>query len=265
MNYQTILLEKENGKAILTLNRPDKMNALSEKMLSEIKFAIDKISKDKDIRGLIITGAGKAFAAGADITELQECANGSGYEFSHYGSMIFELIYRLEIPVIAAINGYALGGGCELALACHIRFGTPKTRMGQPEINLGAIPGYGGTARLPRIIGKARALEMILSGKPVNSDEAVAIGLLNRVFPENELLSETKKFMDEILARSPQAVTKALYLVQNSNNKKLADDLEIESRAFGEMTVTHDFKEGTSAFVEKRQPIFNNRKVLINN
>lgn len=192
MELSTIIFEKQQNFATVTLNRPDKLNALNNKLFTELDAIISEIEKDVNINAIILTGSGeKAFAAGADIIELHKCDTRTGKLFSEFGSSVMARLENLSIPVIAAVNGFALGGGCELTLACHIRYASTNAKFGQPEVNLGIIPGYGGTQRLPRIIGKARAMELILTGDVINAEEAFRIGLVNKVFEPSELMPKT--------------------------------------------------------------------------
>jgi len=262
MEYQTIKFEKNDGFAIITLNRPDKLNALNNLMLAELDECVKTIETSKDIFALIITGSGeKAFAAGADIAELQLSNQQTGKIFSEYGSYVFKRIEQLRIPVIAAINGFALGGGCELALACHIRFGSEKAKLGQPEVNLGIIPGYGGTQRLPKVVGKAKAMELIISGNLVNAEEALRIGLLNQVYSAEELLDKAIEFVSVVLSKGRLAVSASVDCILQSENLSLLEGLHYESCKFGEVCGTKDFKEGTAAYLEKRPADFKNKLI----
>ncbi len=257
MNYETILFEKKSNYAIITLNRPDKLNALNKQLFDELNDAIQKIELDSEIYALILTGTGeKAFAAGADIKELNESDGLSGKIFSEYGSKVMARLEYLNIPVIAAVNGFALGGGCELSLACHIRFCSENAKFGQPEVNLGIIPGYGGTQRLTRIIGKAKSMELIISGNIINAQEAYRIGLVNAVYPLNELLAKTEEFVQLVLSKGLIAVKGAVECINASEYLSPLEGLAYESKKFGEICGTADFKEGTSAFLEKRKAEF---------
>ncbi len=257
MEYQTIKFEQNDGFAIITLNRPDKLNALNNQMLTELDDCVKSIEKNNEIAALIITGAGeKAFAAGADIAELHVSNKETGKLFSEYGSYVFKRIEQLRIPIIAAINGFALGGGCELALACHIRFGSEKAKLGQPEVNLGIIPGYGGTQRLPRVVGKAKAIELIVSGNIINAQEAERIGLLNQVYAHDELLDKTIEFVNLVISKGRLAVSASVDCILQSENLSLLEGLHYESCKFGDVCGTEDFKEGTAAYLEKRSAEF---------
>lgn len=260
MNYQTILHEKKDRLAYITINRPDKLNALNATAKAELKQVFESIKNDSSIDVVILTGAGeKAFIAGTDIGELAELDSESGKKFSEGGQELFNLIENLGKPVIAAVNGYALGGGCELALACHVRIASENAKFGQPEVNLGIIPGYGGTQRLARLIGKGRALEMTLSGDPIDAREALRIGLVNKVVPQTELLKTAEALAQKILSKGQVAVRLAIKAVNMTEETNLTDGLALEASLFGVCCGTEDFKEGTKAFMEKRNPVFKNK------
>jgi len=257
MEFQTIIYEKKGNYVLITLNRPDKLNALNQQMFDDLDLAFRTIEEDRDVRALILTGTGdKAFAAGADIKELHESDDRSGKLFSEYGSRVMKRLAELRIPTVAAVNGFALGGGCELTMACHIRFASEKAKMGQPEVNLGIIPGYGGTQRLPALVGKAKAMELILSGNIVDANEAMRIGLVNAVYKHEELLQKTEEFVKLILSKGPLAVSAAIDCIEASERLSPSEGLLYESRIFGQTCGTEDFKEGTKAFLEKRQAEF---------
>lgn len=258
MNYQTLLFDKRDNYGIITLNRPDKLNALNFQLFSELDDLIQKIEMDNSIKIVVLTGSGeKAFAAGADIMELNQSDNPrAGKLFSEFGSKVMLRLEQLRIPVIAAINGFALGGGLELAMACHIRFSSDKAKLGQPEVNLGIIPGYGATQRLPRLVGKPKALELIISGNTINAQSAKEIGLINEIFPHEDLMEKTLAFVQLVLTKAPLAVSAAVDTIMSSDILSLQDGLTFESRIFGDICGTEDFKEGTKAFLEKRQVIF---------
>lgn len=254
---ETVILTHSDGVAVLTLNRPDKLNALNAELLEQLESMLYSVQTDRSIRVVVITGSGpKAFAAGADIAELNAQDAYSGRLFAERGQRVFNLIERLGKPVIAAVNGFALGGGCELAMACHIRFASDNARFGQPEINLGIIPGYGGTQRLPRLVGPAKALELILSGDLVPAADALTVGLVNRVYPATELLNATMTFATSLATKAPLALTACLEAVQLADDTSMLEGLHGEANLFGRICGTHDFKEGTQAFVEKRQATF---------
>lgn len=256
-SYETLLLEVDDaGICVLTINRPDKMNALNNQVLDELDAAIDSVKGNQNVNVLILTGAGeKAFVAGADIKELSVLDPNSGKQASQKGQRIFQKIEDLTIPVIAAVNGYALGGGCELAMACHIRVASANAIMGLPEVSLGLIPGYGGTQRLSELVGKAKALEMILTGRFVKAKEAERTGLVNKT-SEESALDEAKFMASAILKQGPVAVEKAIQAVQKSGSEN--GYLE-EANLFGELFGTSDVREGTTAFLEKRKPEFSGK------
>lgn len=257
MSYTTLLFELRDGIAFVTINRPDKLNALNDAVIGELDQVASRIHSEDTIRGVIITGAGeKAFVAGADIGELAQCAPSQARELSEKGNRVFRRIEQCGKPVVAAVNGFALGGGCELAMACHLRLASENAKFGQPEVKLGITPGYGGTVRLPRLVGRGAALEMLLSGAPIDASEAYRLGLINRVVPANRLLLESEKLLQSILANGPAATSGCLAAVDEQEGRTLDDALSLESRRFGELAGTADFKEGTSAFLEKRKPNF---------
>lgn len=259
MNYQNILFEIKNHTGVVTINRPDKLNALNNQTIEEIEDVINSIKNNSDIYVVVLTGSGeKAFVAGADIGELNNLDVISAKEFSDKGNRVFRAIETLNKPVIAAVNGFALGGGCELALACHIRIASDNAKFGQPEVNLGIIPGYGGTQRLARIVNSARALEMILSGDMITADEAFRIGLVNKIYPQAELLNKTLELADKIASKGQQAIRFALKAVKATDNMSLSEGLSYEASLFALTCGTEDFKEGTSAFLQKRKPDFKN-------
>lgn len=256
-DFETLLLATdENGICTLTVNRPEKLNALNNKVLDELNAAVDSIKDDLKVKAVVITGAGeKAFVAGADIKELSALDPVSGEKVSKRGQDIFQKIEDLTIPVIAAINGYALGGGCELALACHLRIASNNAALGLPEVSLGLIPGYGGTQRLTRAIGKAKALECIMTGRQIKADEAFEIGLVNQVVEGNPV-EEAKAMLHKILKQGPVAIKNAILAVKHSGSE---NGFDTEAKLFGELCGTADFKEGTSAFLEKRKPNFSGK------
>jgi len=258
MSYETILIDrKPEGYVVITLNRPDKLNALNIQLIEELYDAIGEIGRDKSVRGVIITGAGeKAFAAGADIAELNRLDDSTGQRYSEQGQIAFSMIERLNIPVIAAVNGFALGGGCELAMACHIRLASEKARFGQPEVNLGIIPGFGGTQRLTRLVGPARSIEYNLTGDMIDANTAERIGLANHVYPADQLMEKAEEMMMKMLAKGPIALCKTLQAVVASVDLTIEEGLALEARLFGECCGTEDFKEGTGAFLEKRPANF---------
>lgn len=257
MSYLTLLVEKKQGYAIITLNRPDKLNALNGQLLADLHHALISAQNDSDVHAVILTGSGaKAFAAGADIAELQPLNEQSGLPFSERGQAVANLLEHLGKPTIAAVNGFALGGGCEMALACHIRFASENAQLGLPEVTLGTLPGYGGTQRLTRLVGRAKATELILSGDRVNAQEAHKIGLVNDVVPLEELLPRAEKFVQTMLTRSQTAVKAALAAILAAEELGHVEGMRFEAEQFAGLCATSDFKEGTTAFLEKRAAKF---------
>ena len=260
MSSQNVLTEVREGIAIITINRPEKLNALNRATLAELERAVSGAGDDPRVLALVITGTGpKAFVAGADIGELAALSPLEGRAYAMDGNRILMGIESLGKVVIAAINGFALGGGCELALACHIRIAAQNARIGLPEVTLGLIPGFGGTQRLARIVGKGRGLEMTLSGEMIDAAEAHRIGLFNRVVPEGKAVEEAAALGRTIASRGPVAVRLALEAVGKGLEVPLQDGLVIESALFGLAVTTEDFKEGTRAFLEKRKAKFQGR------
>ena len=254
MPYSSIIFERLDNIAKITLNRPDKLNALNRQIFEDIEEAISEIELDSSIKAVILTGSGeKAFAAGADISELNECDQFSGKLFSEFGSKIMHRLENLRVPVIAAVNGFALGGGCELTLACHIRFASTNAKFGQPEVNLGVIPGYGGTQRLTRYIGKAQALELLLTADMINAEKALTLGLVNEVVPIEELIQRSRAILLKTQTKSPLTIAQILKL---SNDYDNGIGFEEEIKEFGNCFGTEDFKEGTDAFLNKRAAAF---------
>lgn len=257
MTDTPLRLERDGPLALLTFNRPAVMNALDRATLEALAAAVDELEADTGVRVILLTGAGeKAFVAGADIHELARQTPVSAEELARRGQALFSRIEALSKPVIAVINGYCLGGGCELALACTFRLAADTAQIGQPEINLGIIPGYGGSQRLPRLIGRDRATELILSGRRVRAAEALAMGLVTRVFPAATLLDEARKFARELAEKPPVAVRYALQAIRQGLEMPLAQGLALEASLFGLVAATADMKEGTRAFLEKRKPAF---------
>ena len=259
MELKNLLYEKKNKIALVTINRPDKLNALNQLTFTEMEFIFNKINNDDEIHVVIITGAGeKAFIAGADISELNKLDIISGKEFAEKGQAIFNLIENLNKPVIAAVNGFALGGGSELAWACHIRLASENAKFGQPEVNLGIIPGYGGTQRLTRLINSGRALEYILTADRIDAHEALRLGLVNHVYPAAELIPKAFELAEKISSKPFQAIKLSVKAVRAVDNMGLREGQNYEASLFAIACGTEDFKEGTSAFLEKRQPNFKN-------
>jgi enoyl-CoA hydratase len=258
--YSNLLLEVADRIAVISLNRPDKLNALNEQTIRELGMAFDEVSGRDDVGGVIITGSGeKAFVAGADIAELATMGPVDGVEVSRLGQQVFRRIELSRKPVIAAVNGFALGGGCELALACHLRIASENAQFGLPEVKLGIIPGYGGTLRLPRIVGKGRALELMLTAQFIKADEAYRIGLANKVVPLAELMDTTRKLMGTILGNGPVALGLAIECTTRGMEMSVDDGLALESNLFGLLAATDDMREGMGAFLEKRKAAFNGR------
>jgi enoyl-CoA hydratase/carnithine racemase len=257
MTYENILLEKKNAIAYVTVDRPKVLNALNGATIQELGTAFHDIKDDAAIRVAILTGAGeKAFVAGADIGELAQRDPVSGKEFAHRGQAVLDLIENLGKPVIACINGFALGGGCELALACTLRLASDNAKLGQPEVKLGIIPGYGGTQRLPRLVGKGIAMQMVLGGEVITAAEAHRIGLVNEVTPAAELIPRAEAIAAKIIANAPLAVQYAMEAVNKGMEMTLAEGLFLEAALFGVCCATSDKKEGTTAFLEKRPAQF---------
>ncbi|MBR9975825.1 MAG: enoyl-CoA hydratase/isomerase family protein [Bacteroidetes bacterium] len=257
MDYANITYEAADRIAVITLNRPDKLNALNHDTLVELRDAITIAGESDAVDVVVITGAGeKAFVAGADIRELSAQDAVSGQRFALSGQDVFNRIELCPKPVIAAVNGFALGGGCELALSCHIRLASENAKFGQPEVNLGVIPGYGGTQRLARVIGPGRAAEMILTGDMVDANEASRIGLVNRVVPRGEVLAAAKEMAAKIVSKGQPAVRLSLQALRCVPQMGLREGLATEAALFGISCGTEDFKEGTAAFLEKRAPAF---------
>lgn len=256
MRYETIIIEQEAGTVIITLNRPNKLNALNQAMLAELHQALESLREDPDLRVIILTGSGeKAFVAGADIAGFAGFSIQEGTRLAAEGQkLVFDLIENFPIPIIAAINGFALGGGLELAMACHFRVASDNARLGLPEVSLGLIPGYGGTQRLPQLVGKGRAMEMILTGGMIGTEQALTSGLINHIVAMEELLPFCKKIAEKIACNSPAAIASAIKVINAGFTG--ADGYAAEIRTFGECFGTHDFKEGTTAFLEKRKAVF---------
>ena len=260
MGYQTLLFEITDSVAFITINRPDKLNALNDQVVDELADAAERIAADEAITGAIITGAGpKAFVAGADIADLAKQGPFDGKARAQRGQAVLRRIETCGKPVIAAVNGFALGGGCELAMACHLRVASETAKFGQPEVKLGIAPGYGGTQRLPRLVGKGVALHLILTGETIDAREAHRIGLVNRVVPAADLAAESEKLLRGILAMGPLAVRLAMEAVDQGLEMTLDEGLLLEANHFGLLAATRDMKEGLTAFLEKRPPRFEGR------
>jgi enoyl-CoA hydratase len=258
MSFSHILFETdESGVALITINRPEKRNALSRAVLDDIGGALDRLWNDGAIRAAIVTGSGeKAFIAGADIAEIETTAPLEAAALSYRVQELFRRMERSPKPIVAAINGFALGGGLELAMACTVRFASENAILGQPEVKLGIIPGYGGTQRLPRLVGRGRALELLLTGEAIPAQEAHRIGLVNAVTPQSELLAFSRAWLKKVLANGPAAVRLTMEAVDAGANMALDDGLRFESTSFGLAAATEDRREGLRAFLEKRPAVF---------
>ena len=257
MDYQNILVETADNIAVITINRPNQLNALNSATIAELSSAFTALEADNNSKAIVITGSGtKAFVAGADIKEFYEFDVAQGKALAAKGHQtLFNLIENLSTPVIGAVNGFALGGGLELAMSCHFRLASDNAKMGLPEVTLGVIPGYGGTQRLAHLVGKGRAMEMIMTAKMLSADEALQAGLVNHVFPQEELLAACKKIALKIVKNSPVAISSAIRAV-NAGYKDGINGFDTEVEEFGKCFGTADFKEGTTAFIEKRKAVF---------
>ena len=254
--YQTLLTSLENNVLTITINRPEKLNALNKDVFTDLDNVINEIEKDPNVRSAIITGAGpKAFIAGADISELVGFSKQQAIALAKRGQDIFSKIESCNKPIVAAVNGFALGGGCELSMACHFRIASDNAKFGQPEVNLGLIPGYGGTQRLVQLIGKGRAIELLISGNMIDANTALQYGLVNYVVKQEELLSKTKSISELINSKAPLAVG-ACIKAANAVFDESINGFELEIKEFGNCFDTEDMKEGTSAFLEKRKAVF---------
>ncbi len=255
--YQTLLTDLQDGTLVITINRPDKMNALNKDVIEELGKVLDEVYSNPDIKSAILTGAGeKAFVAGADITEFTSLDAAGGAALAKKGQdNVFDKIENSPKPIVAAVNGFSLGGGCELAMACHFRIASENAKFGQPEVNLGLIPGYGGTQRLTQLIGKGKSMELMMTADMIGADEAKALGLVNHVTPLAELLGKTKEILQKIHTKAPVAVAKVIACVNDAAKGETAGFAN-EIKRFGECFATEDMKEGTGAFLEKRKAIF---------
>jgi enoyl-CoA hydratase len=259
MNFENIIIHHENQIGQITINRPSKLNALNQATIQELHSAFKALNEDANVRVIILTGEGeKAFVAGADISEFAHFSVAQGTELAASGhANLFDFIENLSTPVIACVNGFALGGGLELAMACHIRIASDNAKMGLPEVSLGVIPGYGGTQRLPQLVGKGRAMEMIMTASMIDAQTALNYGLINHVVPQVELLDFSKNIASKISKNSPKAIATAIESI-NANFKDGTNGFEVEIENFGKCFGTNDFKEGTTAFLEKRKANFSN-------
>ena len=254
--YQTLLTSLDNGIFIITINRPDKLNALNKTVMEELSTAIDEVNNNSEIKSAIITGAGpKSFVAGADISEFVGLSKEQGMALAKKGQDTFFKIENSPKPIVAAVNGFALGGGCELAMSCHFRLASENAKFGQPEVNLGLIPGYGGTQRLTQLIGKGRAIELLISANMIDANTALQYGLVNYVVPQEELLGKAKSILELINSKAPIAVAGCIK-ASNAVFDESQNGFETEIKEFGNCFGTEDMKEGTSAFLEKRKANF---------
>ena len=260
MAYENLLIERDGGVLVVTINRPEKLNALNTKTVTELGQVMDEAASDSAVKAVVLTGSGeKSFVAGADINELAVQTPVSGREHARSGQRVFDRIERLGKPVIAAVNGFALGGGCELAMACTLRIASDTAKFGQPEINLGLIPGYAGSQRLPRLVGRGRALEMLLTGAQITAEEAHRIGLVNKVVPAASLMTEARALAHALAGKAPVAVRYILEAVAGGLEMSFADAQDYEATLFGLVSTTDDMREGTRAFLEKRKAAFQGR------
>jgi enoyl-CoA hydratase len=257
MSFENLLVDREGAVAVVTINRPTVLNALNTQTIEELGRAINELEQESSIRAIVLTGAGeKSFVAGADINELAVLSPADGKEHARKGQRLFDTIERLGKPVIAAINGFALGGGCELAMACTMRIAADSARLGQPEINLGIIPGYAGTQRLARLVGKGVALEILLTGDMISAERAYQIGLVNRVVPAADLRAEARKLAAALAAKAPIAARYIIESVNHGFEMSQADAQVLEASLFGLVASTDDMKEGTRAFLDKRKAVW---------
>jgi enoyl-CoA hydratase len=255
-----VIVDTRGDVAVITVNRPDKLNALNAETVNELRAALEQVANDDAVRAVLLTGAGeKSFVAGADIAELAKMTPLSGIDVSRQGQDTFRFLETMRKPVIAAVNGFALGGGLELALACHFRVASENAKFGLPEVKLGIIPGYGGTVRLPRVVGRGRALEMILTGEMLDAQEAFRIGLINHVYPQSELLGAAEQLAKKIAANGPVAIALAIEAVDHGYHASTEDALRLEANLFGLLASTQDMREGMGAFLEKRKADFHGR------
>ncbi len=257
MEPKNLRVEKTDPIAVVTIHRPEKLNALDAATVTELYQVMKELQKDDAMRAVIITGSGeKAFVAGADIAEIAKHDEISGKIFAMRGQKVFRFIEKMRLPVIAAVNGYALGGGCELAMACHLRIASTGARFGQPEINLGLIPGYGGTQRLPRLIGRTQAMYLLLTGEMIDAQKALQLGLVNEVVEPDQLMQRAREIARCLAEKAPLAIRSILDVVDQGLNLNLDMALNLEAEMFGNICATEDMKEGTAAFLEKRKPQF---------
>jgi enoyl-CoA hydratase len=256
MTYEALTVAVHERIATITVNRPDKLNALSARVIFELGQAIDEAREHPEVGGVILTGAGRAFVAGGDLAEVEKSGPLAAKQRSQRGQDVFRRFETSPKPTIAAVNGFALGGGCELAMACHFRLASEFAKFGQPEAKLGLLPGYGGTQRLPRLIGKGRALQLLLAGEIIDAPEAYRIGLVNRVVPADQLIAAATAMLKAILSNGPLAVSQCIEAVNAGDDLPVREALTLEATAFGLLAATGDKREGTRAFLEKRAPSF---------
>ena len=259
MSYELLTFAVADRIATITVNRPDKLNALSDATIAELGRAIDEARDRDDVAGVLLTGAGRAFVAGADIAELSSQSSAEAKRRSRRGQEVFRRFETSPKPTVAAVNGFALGGGCELAMACHVRIASEQAKFGQPEVKLGIVPGYGGTQRLPRLVGKGRAMQLLLTGEMIDAQEAYRIGLVNRVVPAAELIGAAEGMLRQMLANAPLAVALCAEAVDRGLEMGLEEALVFEANQFGLLASTQDVSEGMRAFLEKRAPAFQGR------
>ncbi len=259
MEYKNILLEKEEKIAVVTINRPETLNALNTETLKELELAIDEIAKDEQIQAVIITGQGKAFVAGADISEMKDLDVMAARKFGNLGNKVFRKLETLEIPVIAAVNGFALGGGCELSMACDIRIASSKAKFGQPETGLGITPGFGGTQRLARLVGMGMAKQLLFTAEIINAEEALRIGLVNKVIEPENLIEEAKLLAKKIVNNAPIAVKLCKTAINRGAQMDIDTAVIYEAEIFGECFATEDQKIGMVAYLEKKEKCFINK------
>lgn len=256
MAFEFLTLAVHDRIATLTVNRPDKLNALNGRLIEELAQAVEALRADEAVGGVLVTGAERAFVAGADIGELAGLTPATGQALAARGQEVFGRIASSPKPVIAAVNGFALGGGCELAMACHVRVASERAKFGQPEVRLGLVPGYGGTQRLSRLVGRGAALRLLLTGDMIDAPEALRLGLVDQVVPAEELLGTSRALLERMLANAPLALAQCIALVERSADVPLGAGLAYEAAAFGLLSGTKDRAEGTAAFLEKRAPAF---------
>lgn len=259
MTYQNLRLSVSDRIGTITVNRPDKLNALNSLTIDELERAIDALTSAPEVGGVILTGAGRAFVAGADIAELAALDEAGTHALSRRGQAVFAKFEACHKPVIAAVNGFALGGGCELAMACHVRIAADTAKFGQPEVKLGQIPGYGGTQRLPRLVGPGHAAQLLLTGEIIDATEAARIGLVNRVVPAAELMTVTDGLMRQMLANAPLAQARILDAIRRGADAPSSANFDLETAGFSALAGTDDAREGAAAFLEKRPPRFTGR------